>query len=67
MTTGFMDFSIPRNDKARPANTVVYVAEGNSGKIQSYAVMYDRSGAGEIRMISEMFVRDPNQVRDQGN
>jgi hypothetical protein len=73
MTTGVMDFTFPRTGNMRPASCVVYVGEGNSGKVLAYALMYnpqvaalggDQGGQLQLLMTSQTrptdLRRDPN-------
>lgn len=75
LTTGLMDFSGGADGGARPAMSVAYVGDGNSGKVAGFVLMYNRgaiqrgnndNSAGELRLISEMLTRDARAFRDQG-
>jgi len=65
MVTGFMDFK-GRVNNLKPANTIVYVAEGNSGRVAAYGVQFNKqSGVGSIFRLDVGQTRLP--IRDQGN
>ncbi len=74
MTTGLMDFAGGVDGNMRPAQSVVYVGDGNTGKVVGYVLMYNRTAiqrgealaSGEFRLVSEMVTREVGRVRDQG-
>ncbi len=74
LSTGLMNFVGASEGNVRPAQSVVYVGDGNSGKIVGFALMYNRAAiqkgdalnAGEFRQIATMLTRDINRIRDQG-
>jgi hypothetical protein len=72
MTTGLMDF-VGMEGNVRPSHSVVYVGDGNTGKVVGYVLMYNRGAVqrnepvqGELRLISNMVTRGVDAVRDQG-
>jgi hypothetical protein len=72
MVTGLMDFSFGRSTNAEPAHSVVYVAEGNSGKLLAYTLLYSREQAnlggvqgGQLQLIAQGQTRAANARRDQ--
>ena len=74
LTTGLMDFRIARSGGQRVSHSVVYVSDGNSGRVVGYSLVYDSSAlsrgitaAGELTQITRMITRQPGTVRQQGN
>ena len=75
LSTGLMDFVGAAEGNLRPAQSVVFVGDGNTGKVVGFVLMYNRTAiqrgddrsAGEFRLISEMVTRDARAIRDQGN
>ena len=66
MVTGTVDFTIGSSNNQKPADSVVYVAEGNSGRVAAYTLMYNKgSGAGTLVKLFVSPTRAP--IRDQGN
>lgn len=73
MTTGYMDFSGANEGNAKPAHSVVYVGDGNSGKAVGFVLMYNKQAiargdatGGELRLISQMETRGINSIRPTG-
>ncbi len=73
MATGYMNFSGANEGNAKPAQSVVYIGDGNSGKAVGFVLMYNKqaiargdSTGGELRLISAMETRGINSIRDQG-
>ncbi len=66
MATGSMDFNFARTGNERVAQSVVYVGEGNSGKVAGIVLGYERqTGVGELRLISTAMTRSADARRDQ--
>ena len=73
MTTGYVDFSVPTDGALRAAKSVVYVADGNSGKGVGYVLMYNhnvlRGGPanGQLRPVCAFDTRTVGAIRNQGD
>ena len=69
MCTGLLDIRAGRSGGDRVGDSVVYVGDGNSGKVAAFSVFYGNSGIRleHIPGSSEMMTRDPRSVRDQGD
>lgn len=73
MVTGRMDFAGGgRGNRGKPANTVVYVGEGNTGKVAAYTVFYSKASAnagvaqgGTFERIAVGQTRSAGAQRDQ--
>lgn len=72
VTTGYVEFRLGRTGNERPADCVVYVGEGNSGRIACYTLVYNKQAmsngdttAGELRHIGGASMRNPRSQRDQ--
>lgn len=73
MTTGYMEFSGGNEGNVKPALSVVYVGDGNSGKAVCFVLMYNKQAlvrgdatGGELRLISQMETRSINSIRPTG-
>ncbi len=69
MCTGLLNVRGGRSGGDRLANSVVYVGEGNSGKVAAFSIFYGSAGL-RIEIIPGsrgMMTRDPRAIRDQGN
>ena len=73
MCTGLMDFRGGRTGGDRISHSVVYVADGNTGNVAGFSLIYDaqalsrgNASAGELKQIATMITRDPRAVRNQG-
>ena len=73
MVTGVMDFRIANTGRDTLSDSVIYVGDGNSGKVVGYILRYDRqainrgnAGAGQLEPIANMVTRAPGTVRNQG-
>lgn len=73
MATGYMDFATQSDGGVRPARSVVYVGDGNSGNAIGYVLMYNKNvlrggqGAGQLNPICAMATRTVGAIRDQGD
>ncbi len=72
LASGFMDFSGGVTDGARPATSVIYVGDGNTGKMAGFVLFYNKQAlmqgslaGSEIRMICQMESREVNAIRGQ--
>ena len=73
MCTGGVNFTARgRTGNARPANVICYVADGNSGKVVGYSLVFDRQAAirgdtqgGLLEVVCRGFAREAGQIRDQ--
>ncbi len=73
MCTGGVNFTgRGRTGNARPANVICYVADGNSGKVVGYSLVFDRQAAirgdtqgGLLEVVCRGFARDAGAIRDQ--
>lgn len=72
LTTGRMVFQGGRGNNARPINCVVYVAEGNSGKVVGYTMSWNQALAnrnaaqvGKLQPFFSSTVRGALASRDQ--
>lgn len=74
MATGTIDFSGLQSigNNLRPANCVVYVGEGNSGKVVGYSLFFNRSAmlagraqGGQLQEVCVGQVRGAGLLRDQ--
>ena len=69
MCTGILDIRGGRTGGDRVGDSVVYVGDGNTGRVAGFTVIY---GSGVVRLelipgSNNMMTRDPRAVRDQGN
>lgn len=72
LTTGFMDFSGGVTDGGRPANSVVYVGDGNTGRVVGFVLFYNKQAlmqgnllGSQLRLICQMESREVNAIRGQ--
>lgn len=73
MCTGGVNFTARgRTGNARPANVICYVADGNSGKVVGYSLVFDRQAAirgntqgGMLEVVCRGFAREAGAIRDQ--
>ncbi len=69
MCTGILNIRAGRSGGARVGDSVVYVGDGNTGKVAALSVLYDNGGVRleAIPSSRDMMTRDPRTIRDQGN
>jgi hypothetical protein len=68
MCTGWLDIRAGRTGGDRLADSVVYVGDGNTGKVAAFSVFYGNAGVRlePIPGSRDMMTRDPRSIRDQG-
>jgi hypothetical protein len=68
MCTGLLNIRGGRSGNERAGASVVYVGDGNSGRVAAFSVIYSGNAVRleNIPASREMMTRDPRAVRDQG-